>query len=88
MGSVVELDGKTEVQFCFPLSVLRSWPLRVAAVGSLPSGCSLADRLVATCTALAHAVALRNDLVVRANAIAAETSDHPVDFATSGVVPT
>ncbi len=45
----------------------------------------MADRLEATRTALAnHAVALRNDLVVRANAIAAKTSDHPVDFATSG----
>ena len=85
MGSVVELDGKTERQFCFPLSVLRSRPVGVAAVGSLPSGCSVADRLEATRTALAsHAVALRKDLVVRANAIAAETSDHPVDFATSG----
>ena len=85
MGSVVEVDGKTEAQFCFPLSVLRSRPVGVAAVGSLPPGCSVADRLMATRTALAtHAVALRNDLVVRANAIAAETSDHPVDFATSG----
>jgi hypothetical protein len=85
MGSVVELDGKTETQFCFPLSVLRSRPVGVAAVGSLPSGCSVANRLEATRTALArHAVALRNDLVVRANAIAAESSDHPVDFATSG----
>ena len=85
MGSVVEVDGKTEAQFCFPLSVLRSRPVGVAAVGSLPPGCSVAERLMATRTALApHAVALRNDLVVRANAIAAETSDHPVDFATSG----
>jgi hypothetical protein len=85
MGSVVELDGKTERQFCFPLSVLRSRPVGVAAVGALPSGCSVADRLEATRFALAHhAVALRNDLVVRAYAIAAETSDHPVDFATSG----
>jgi hypothetical protein len=85
MGSVVELDGKTETQFCFPLSVLRSHPVGVSAVTSLPSGCTTATRLESLRTALsAHAVDLRSGLVERANAIAEQVRGQAFDFATPG----
>ena len=85
MGSVVELNGKTETQFCFPLSVLRSHPVGVSAAASLPPGCSSAARLEALRTALsAHAVGLRSGLIERANAIAEQVRGQSFDFATPG----
>jgi hypothetical protein len=85
MGSVVELEGRTEGQYCFPLSVLRSHPVGAAAVASLPSGCTTAARLEALRSALsAQAVRIRSGLVQRANTIAEEVRGHAFDFATPG----
>ena len=85
VGSVVELDGKTERQFCFPLAVLRSHPVGVAAADSLPPGCSTDARLKAFRTALsAQAVGLRRGLVQLANVIASQARGRAFDFATPG----
>ena len=85
VGSVVLVDGKTEGQCCFPLSVLRSHPVGVAVAGSLPPDCSTAARLEAFRTAVsAQAVGLRRGLVQLANAFASQTRGHAPDFATPG----
>ena len=85
VGSVVEVDGKTERQFCFPLAVLRSHPVGVAAADSLPPGCSTDARLGAFRTALsAQAIGLRRGLVQLANAIASQARGRGFDFATPG----
>jgi hypothetical protein len=85
VGSVVEVDGKTERQFCFPLAVLRSHPVGVATADSLPPGCSTDARLKAFRTALsAQAVGLRRGLVQLANAMATQARGHAFDFAMPG----
>ena len=81
----MEVDGKTERQFCFPLAVLRSHPVGVAAADSLPPGYPTDARLGAFRTALsAQAVGLRRGLVQLANVIASQARGRAFDFATPG----